>query len=1294
MTEDAIRSSNPAIAHLASDAPLPSGATVTIPPKGPTIAEVAAKNGVAELAIRQANPDIAHLASDAPLPPNTVVRVPSKLEVEKGPTISEVARKYAVTEKEVRDNNPDIAHYPNDRPLPLGLALRVPVPSPQTIGPTPSRPAPAAPIKLQTISDLSWKYGVSEQLIRDSNPELASYPSDKPLPPNTALRIPAGGPSPTPRPEDLVTGSSAPSSSPPPPPPRHTAETITTAARRLAVSELVIRQLNPDVAGLASDAPIPAHVVLRGPIPSGAPSRVSGDSSSPALVFASTMGGPSHPPPLSAGTIADISWKYGVTEQVIRDHNPSIAHYPSDRPLPPNTSIRIPDGVATAPAMNANRPATPIRASDFATGVTTTTTATFVASRPQPPPTLAGAVIEQQQPSPYATSSASSSYGATADARNTTDVLTIASVSWKYGVSERLVRDYNPELADYPSERPIPSGVSLKIPGAAVAAGTAIPTASPSGVTTIHSGGGEEGGRQLRAEDMSTLRSPPTQLTTTSGGRTTSSSGNVVAGSRTTISDLAWSYGVTETALRDANPAIAHLPSGQVLPPDTTVILPATVKGPTSPTINDCGNYNQQQLKTVSIPPRQPLQPPPRTTQVAPASHHVLVDHVSLTLVHISQRCGVPLPSLLRLNPGIRSATAPLPPGTVVILPAGVVPPSDAVFIAPDDAVAMGRPAFVLPDNSSPDPRGGAVAATSATGVASLQSSAIPLNSGAVNSPSRRVEDDDASGGGAVYEYTTEGNETLRDVAGRCAASEETLRDLNPFLRRYHSLTVIPPGTTIVARSDGTRINLFGPLRSPSPYLGRGGPSPSPRHRGGRGEAATTSPPRDIAIILEHTVTSRFETLRRIQQRYHLSEGSLRRMNPHLTRFDLDEELPVGLTVVYAAPIYSHHEREFDSWRLVTAMGRQAKAATASRFLHKWRLFLSLFASGGEAKVAKELMVDRDRLQFDLETARMRENDLRHRVSELRIENDRLSRQPSPVRHNLSLGGDVGGGAASSSRRALFATAAPLGTSSPTRSMPSPTRAQPYSPPEVHALEAESRAAKRRVLELSQENQMLRYRASRADGSSRSPPPTSPASLLSGRVASGDRLANATRLASQLQSTMVVEDARLQAKRTSPLRQHFSTTPPPAQRYPSPSASSGTPGNTPILGLLLSGLEVVRSHGPAAEAGIQPGDRITKVLGRTVGTASQLRGAIGQYVRSAKSGVTGTRIPISLETSGGEHMTVFVSIGRPTSPSPGLSRHAPAAVGVGFTRHATPPPPQHPPWVTPPGHTSSPTGQR
>ena len=517
VTEDAIRSSNPAIAHLASDAPLPSGATVTIPPKGPTIAEVAAKNGVAELAIRQANPDIAHLASDAPLPPNTVVRVPSKLEVEKGPTISEVARKYAVTEKEVRDNNPDIAHYPNDRPLPLGLALRVPVPSPQTIGPTPSRPAPAAPIKLQTISDLSWKYGVSEQLIRDSNPELASYPSDKPLPPNTALRIPAGGPSPTPRPEDLVTGSSASSSSPPPPPPRHTAETITTAARRLAVSELVIRQLNPDVAGLASDAPIPAHVVLRGPIPSGAPSRVSGDSSSPALVFASTMGGPSHPPPLSAGTIADIWWKYGVTEQVIRDHNPSIAHYPSDRPLPPNTSIRIPDGVATAPAMNANRPATPIRASDFATGVTTTTTATFVASRPQPPPTLAGAVIEQQQPSPYATSSASSSYGATADARNTTDVLTIASVSWKYGVSERLVRDYNPELADYPSERPIPSGVSLKIPGAAVAAGTAIPTASPSGVTTIHSGGGEEGGRQLRAEDMSTLRSPPTQLTTTSG---------------------------------------------------------------------------------------------------------------------------------------------------------------------------------------------------------------------------------------------------------------------------------------------------------------------------------------------------------------------------------------------------------------------------------------------------------------------------------------------------------------------------------------------------------------------------------------------------------------------------------------------------------------------------------------------------------------------------------------------------------------------------------------------------------
>jgi hypothetical protein len=87
------------------------------------------------------------------------------------------------------------------------------------------------------------------------------------------------------------------------------------------------------------------------------------------------------------------------------------------------------------------------------------------------------------------------------------------------------------------------------------------------------------------------------------------------------------------------------------------------------------------------------------------------------------------------------------------------------------------------------------------------------------------------------------------------------------------------------------------------------------------------------------------------------------------------------------------------------------------------------------------------------------------------------------------------------------------------------------------------------------------------------------------------------------------------------------------------------------MGLVLSGLTVLRAQGPAAEAGIQQGDRIVMALGRSVASGSQFRSVISEYCRTSPASVNGVRIPITLVTPRSEEMlTVFLAVAKPSTP--------------------------------------------
>ena len=473
VTEEVLRHANPKLDGIEGNQPLPRGLVLQIPAPQEiaqkedgteTLAQIAERYSISTKRIRKYNPHItADISDDTPLPKNLTLKIPQKRKARKRAlqpdqetsdtqettdttetdrqtkttTIRDVAKKYNVTEQVLRLNNPDIAAFPSDKPLPPNLTLRIPAAEEPDEAPT------------QTIREVAKKYNVTEQALRLNNPDIAAFPSDKPLPPNLTLRIPAAE-----EPDEAPT------------------QTIREVAKKYNVTEQALRLNNPDIAAFPSDKPLPPNLTLRIPAaeePDEAPTQ----------------------------TIRDVAKKYNVTEQVLRLNNPDIAAFPSDKPLPPNLTLRIPAEDAKkpdeAPTQTIREVAKKYNVTEQALRLNNPDIAAFPSDKPLPPSlTLRIPAAEEPDEAP---------------------TQTIREVAKKYNVTEQALRLNNPDIAAFPSDKPLPPNLTLRIP----------------------------------AEDAKKPDEAPTQ----------------------TIRAVAKKYNVTEQALRLNNPDIAAFPSDKPLPPSS-----------------------------------------------------------------------------------------------------------------------------------------------------------------------------------------------------------------------------------------------------------------------------------------------------------------------------------------------------------------------------------------------------------------------------------------------------------------------------------------------------------------------------------------------------------------------------------------------------------------------------------------------------------------------------------------------------------------------------------------------------
>ena len=77
-------------------------------------------------------------------------------------------------------------------------------------------------------------------------------------------------------------------------------------------------------------------------------------------------------------------------------------------------------------------------------------------------------------------------------------------------------------------------------------------------------------------------------------------------------------------------------------------------------------------------------------------------------------------------------------------------------------------------------------------------------------------------------------------------------------------------------------------------------------------------------------------------------------------------------------------------------------------------------------------------------------------------------------------------------------------------------------------------------------------------------------------------------------------------------------------------------------------MNVVRSTGPATAAGLQPGDLITKVDGRAVGSAAQFRGLVREKVDRAGGDPNEVEIAVTVKPPSGPSSTHIVALGNTT----------------------------------------------
>jgi DeoR/GlpR family transcriptional regulator of sugar metabolism/phage tail protein X len=1328
--EATIRQHNPEIADYADDEPLPAGAAIRLPaatakprpvapstrpsqPGSPserdqvTIASLARRHKVSQETIRRHNPNLANFEDDDALPPNVAIRLPTSLTegesaTQRTParatttsaadmsmstlrvpantpvapgrpvdaqvnTIAGLAQQHNVDEATIRQHNPEIADYADDEPLPAGAAIRLPARATRTPARatttsaadmsmstlrvpanTPVAPGRPADAQVNTIASLAQQHNVDEATIRQHNPEIADYADDEPLPAGAAIRLPARA---TRTPARATTTSAAdmsmstlrvPANTPVAPgrPADAQVNTIAGLAQQHNVDEATIRQHNPEIADYADDEPLPAGAAIRLPAratrtparatttyrerPSerdqAATTTSAADMSMSTLrVPANTPVAPGRPADAQVNTIAGLAQQHNVDEATIRQHNPEIADYADDEPLPAGAAIRLP----------ARATRTPARATTTSAADMSMSTLRVPANTPVAP----GRPVDAQ-------------------------VNTIAGLAQQHNVDEATIRQHNPEIADYADDEPLPAGAAIRLPARA--------TRTPARATTT----------SAADMSMSTLRVPAN--TPVAPGRPADAQVN-------TIASLAQQHNVDEATIRQHNPEIANYGPHEVLPSRHVVRLPLASFRGTPEVLSPASTAAPLPTAYVDLG-----SPDRRRSAVS-----ITCDGVHDTVRFIAATHGCQPSDLRRANSASLVAfndRQVLPTGLTLHIPtggSGAQPPSSRRKIPGMSPLVLGSPAggASFADGASllgatflvhPPPDAQPVAAVLSRQGQTL--AAIAREHGALLATARDLNPDIRNQFAVLPAGTVVRMPVLRLPQARVAPHDDpsgpsslgdTQRPTGQTLPANPRTVHSRPGDTVSSLCSAYRVPLGEMLRL-NPALGGQDINdhlpPNTTVAVPLAAAEDVPPPAMASNDDEHhsddVITSGHgDTVASVSRLLGVHPSLLIRLNPQLSRAAPHEPLPVGTRIQTAPPGATRpsatpavlRRRQLDRRRVVAVLAVTAAERLGLRYYAKWRLAVAARRRGlmrggraisfdGRTPRPQVDVVGEDaewgRLQFELDLARQHERDLKARVSDLRVENDALrvaatSRDPSPAR------------SAARSRPGTPVAA----TTSPRRT---PIGAEGISTPFQRTA---SSAADHTPVAV--ENAQLRAQLYR----------------LRHQHAATQR--NETLL--KYRNSAIVREVASGAHQ-SPLRGVNAGRSPAPRGSPIASSSYSAAHQTNSLGLLLQGMQVVRSTGPAAAAGIQPGDHVSKVQGRLVGSAAQFRGMVRQEVERAGGDPSRVQITVTVQPANGPQSTHIVTLGRSTE---GLYRSPPRRLSPTLADTRSP-------WLVPPAQASPP----
>eukprot|EP00742_Colponemidia_sp_Colp-10_P014114 GILJ01015993.1.p1 GENE.GILJ01015993.1~~GILJ01015993.1.p1 ORF type:complete len:1195 (+),score=128.56 GILJ01015993.1:535-3585(+) len=587
------------------------------------------------------------------------------------------------------------------------------------------------------------------------------------------------------------------------------------------------------------------------------------------------------------------------------------------------------------------------------------------------------------------------------------------------------------------------------------------------------------------------------------------------------------------------------------------------------------------------------------------------------------------------------------------------------------------------------------------------------------------------------------GRDTLRDVCNEHFLTEDVLRGMNPFMLRYYTYTIIPRNTLIILETEELRAQkarqLLQHQRANSPPLTSGELLDGRRvfivrsPTRGRPAASTNSPPRTILANGRYQtppgredLTSHFHprgnsairsdqtelpinTLGAIASHTNVSEKILRRRNPSLAALASTDPLPKNTIVElegdpYLMPTNIANDEEvsynrnggngfslyggrsLDRRQVVRVMGHKAAVIVGQRYFNKWRLFASMFNS---KKLENELDIEneRERMRLQLQAGQIKEEDLRRRVTELRIalDSSRPSSRPAIASYN---------GLANANLATYNNIATLVHTQEPGRRSTSP-----YGQQLTYSESRPNDAAVMMTPQIAPTGRLNSNSPFRRGGSQTNSGPHNnwAGTSTSGVIGSSPAVVYGQRLVQQLASAPPVLETRFPIDRTreiggtespnrrqsplrdqqyaanastkvSPLRRLMSVTSPPQHQYQtnttavyradtidtpqqrhqveglinSPSQSSI--GSRRSLGLLLNGLHVTRCIGAAAAAGIQPNDTIIRLAGQLVSSGATLKALLDRE--------PGPRVSLTLQTPTGHVFTTMLPLVSAAGNSP------------------------------------------